>query len=399
MVATKITAQFPVSENVASMKASSTLAAMQAAEAMRAAGVDVIDLGPGEPDFDTPQNIKDAAAAAMAAGQTKYTPVAGTRRLQQAIIGFYQREFAATYEAREVMATAGGKQAIFNAVVSLINPGDEVLIPKPYWVTFPEIVTFADGKSIFIETEANDFVLTAEMVRAGITPRTKLIILNSPSNPSGRVIPPEEFARIMEVVAGNGVYAVSDECYLRFVYAPAKVFSAASLEPDLRRHLCIAGSFSKTYAMTGWRIGYALADAEWIRAMSKVQGHSTSNPNSIAQAAATEAFNGPQDSVATMLAEYSRRREWLLSALNDVPGLRCPQPEGAFYAFPDVRGCLKGRLKTSAEFVRELLEKQNTVVTDGADFGAEGFIRISYATSMDRLREGVERIRRVCDAS
>ena len=399
MVATKMTSQFPVSENVASMKASSTLAAMQAAEAMRAAGVDVIDLGPGEPDFDTPQNIKDAAAAAMAAGQTKYTPVAGTRRLQEAIIGFYQREFAATYEAREVMATAGGKQAIFNAVVSLINPGDEVLIPKPYWVTFPEIVTFAGGKSIFIETEENDFVLTAEMVRACITPRTKLIILNSPSNPSGRVVPPEEFARIMEVVAENGLYAVSDECYLRFVYAPAKVFSAAELEPGLRRHLCIAGSFSKTYAMTGWRIGYALAGAEWIRAMSKVQGHSTSNPNSIAQAAATEALNGPQDSVATMLAEYSRRRDWLLSALNDVPGLRCPQPEGAFYAFPDVRGCLKGRLETSAEFARELLEKQNTVVTDGADFGAEGFIRISYATSLDRLKEGVKRIRRVAEGS
>src|SRR6266699_48511 len=399
MVATKMTSQFPVSENVASMKASSTLAAMQAAEAMRAAGVNVIDLGAGEPDFDTPQNIKDAAVAAMAAGQTKYTPVAGTRRLQEAIIGFYQREFAATFEAREVMATAGGKQAIFNSTVSLINPGDEVLIPKPYWVSFPEIVTFARGKSVFIETEENDFVLTAEMIRKAITPKTRLIILNSPSNPSGRVIPPAEFKQIMEIVAEHELYAISDECYLRFVYPPAEVFSAASMRPELRRRLCIAGSFSKTFAMTGWRVGYSLANAEWTRAMLKVQGHSTSNVTSISQAAAAEAFNGPQDSVAMMLAEYTSRREWLLNALNEIPGLRCPQPEGAFYAFPDVRGCLKGKLGTSAEFANELLEKEQTVVTDGAGFGAEGFIRISYATSLDRLREGVKRIRRVAEGS
>jgi aspartate aminotransferase len=399
MAATTVSSKFPVSENVARMKASSTLAAMQAAEAMRAAGVDVVDLGAGEPDFDTPQNIKDAAAEAMRAGQTKYTPTAGTRKLQQAIIDFYQREFGAGYERNEVMATAGGKQAVFNAVVSLINPDDEVLIPKPYWVTFPEIVTFARGRSVFIETEENDFVLTADMVRQAITPRTRLIILNSPSNPSGRVISPSEFESIMEIVAERHMYAISDECYLRFVYPPGRVFSAASLRAELRQHLCIAGSFSKTYAMTGWRVGYSLANADWTRAMLKVQGHSTSNATSIAQAAATEAFNGPQDSVAEMLAEYTARREWLLNALNRIPGLRCPQPEGAFYAFPDVRGCLKGKLRTSAEFAKELLEKEQTVVTDGAGFGADGFIRISYATSLDRLQEGVKRIRRVCSAS
>ena len=399
MAATRFSSAFPVSERVAQMKASSTLAAMQVAEAMRAEGIDVVDLGAGEPDFDTPQNIKDAAVAAMRAGQTKYTPTAGTRKLQQAIIDFYQHEFSAGYERSEVMATAGGKQAVFNAVVCLINPGDEVLLPKPYWVTFPEIVTFARGRSIFIETEENDFVLTADIVRRAITPKTKLIILNSPSNPSGRVIPPEEFERIMEVIADHDAYAISDECYLRFVYPPNQVFSAASLRPELRRRLCIAGSFSKTYAMTGWRVGYSLANADWTRAMLRVQGHSTSNTTSIAQAAAVEALNGPQDSVATMLAEYTRRREWLLKALNEIPGLRCPQPEGAFYAFPDVRGCLKGSLKTSADFTNELLEKQHTVVTDGAGFGADGFIRISYATSLDRLREGVERIKRVVDGS
>jgi aspartate aminotransferase len=390
---------FPVSGNVAEMKASSTLAAMQAADAMRNAGVDVVDLGAGEPDFDTPQNIKDAALEAMRAGRTKYTPTAGVRELQQAIIGFYQREFGAIYERNEVMATAGGKQAVFNAVVSLINPGDEVLLPKPYWVTFPEIVTFARGKSVFIETEENDFVLTADMIRRAITPKTRLIILNSPSNPSGRVIPPAEFRQIMEIVAEKDLYAISDECYLRFVYPPATVFSAASMRPELRRRLCIAGSFSKTYAMTGWRAGYSLANADWTRAMLKVQGHSTSNTTSISQAAATEALNGSQDSVATMLAEYTRRREYLLKALNDIPGLRCPQPEGAFYAFPDVRGCLKGKLRTSGDFSNALLEQEQTVVTDGAGFGAEGFIRISYATSIDRLQEGVKRIRRVCSAS
>src|SRR5712664_2852652 len=394
---TKPTATFKVSQNVAEMKASSTLAAMQAADSMRAAGVDVVDLGAGEPDFDTPQNIKDAAAEAIRAGKTKYTPTAGVRELQQAVIGFYQREFNAAYERNEVMATAGGKQSIFNAVVSLINPGDEVLIPKPYWVTFPEIVTFARGKSGFIETEENDFVLTADMIRKAITPKTRLIILNSPSNPSGRVIPPAEFKQIMEIVSEHNLYAISDECYLRFVYSPAEVFSAASMRPELRRRLCIAGSFSKTYAMTGWRVGYSLANADWTRAMLKVQSHSTSNATSISQAAATEAMNGPQDSVATMLAEYTRRREWLLNALNEIPGLRCPQPEGAFYAFPDVRGCLKGKVRTSAEFATELLEKEQTVVTDGAGFGADGFIRISYATSLDRLREGVKRMRRVIE--
>src|SRR2546421_2190314 len=297
------------------------------------------------------------------------------------------------------MATAGGKQAVFNAVVSLINPGDEVLLPKPYWVTFPEIAAFARANSVFIESEENDFVLTAEMVRQTITPNTKLIILNSPSNPSGRVIAPGEFEAIMEIVAGHDLYAISDECYLRFVYPPAKVFSAASLRPELRRRLCIAGSFSKTYAMTGWRVGYSLANAAWTRAMLKVQSHSTSNTTSIAQAAAVEALNGPQDSVATMLAEYARRREWLMKALNDIPGLRCPPPEGAFYAFPEVRGCLKGKLHTSGDFATELLEKEQTVVTDGAGFGAEGFIRISYATSLERLQEGVNRIRRVAEGS
>lgn len=389
--------KFPISENVARMRASSTLAAMQMAQAMRAEGIDVVDLGPGEPDFDTPENIKRAAAEAMRAGQTKYTPTAGTRELQQAVINFYEREFGTRFEPSEVMATSGGKQALFNAIVSLAGPGDEVLIAKPYWVTFPEIATFARATPVFIETEETDFQLTEEQVRRAITPRTRLLIINSPNNPSGRVIPPDEFRRIMDVVAERGIYAISDECYLRFVYPPAGVYSAASLPEELRARLCIAGSFSKTYAMTGWRIGYALAPAEWTRAMLNVQGHSTSNPNSIAQRAATEAINGPQDSVTRMLNEYTERRAWLLRALDEIPGFRCILPEGAFYAFPDIRGCLKGAVKTSGEFSEILLKEEQTVVTDGAGFGVEGFIRISYATSLERLQEGIRRIRRVAE--
>lgn len=390
-------APFPVSENVARMQSSATMAAMQAAEALRAAGANVCDFGAGEPDFDTPDNIKQAADRAMRAGRTKYTAAGGIRELTRAIIDFYKREFGTEYQPNEVMATAGGKQAVFNAVVTLLNPGDECLIPKPYWVTFPEIAVFAGGKPVFIETEETDFVLTVEQVERAITPRTKLLILNSPSNPSGRVLPPADFRRILELTAERGIYVVSDECYLRFVYPPSEVFSAASLPEELRARLCIAGSFSKTYAMTGWRMGYALAPVEWTKAMLKVQGHSTSNANSIAQWAALEALTGPQESVGVMLAEYTARRAWLLNELRNIPGIKCSEPEGAFYAFPDVRGCLNKDLKTSGDFTQRLLEEEQTVVTDGAGFGAEGFVRISYATSMEQIQEGVKRIRRFAE--
>lgn len=392
-----VMSRFPVSENVARMQSSATMAAMQAAEALRATGANVCDFGAGEPDFDTPDNVKHAAQKAMQAGRTKYTAAGGIREINRAIIDFYEREFGTEYQPNEVMVTSGGKQAIFNAVVTLINPGDECLIPKPYWVTFPEVVVFAGGTPVFIETEETDFVLNIDQVERAITPRTKLLILNSPSNPSGRVLPPAQFRRIMELAVERGIYVVSDECYLRFVYPPGEVFSAASLPAEIRARLCIAGSFSKTYAMTGWRLGYALAPAEWTKAMLKVQGHSTSNANSMAQWAGVEALTGPQESVGIMLAEYTRRRAWLLNALGEIPGFKCSEPEGAFYAFPNVRGCLNRDLKTSGEFAQRLLEEEQVVVTDGAGFGADGFVRISYATSMEQIQEGVKRIKRFAE--
>jgi aspartate aminotransferase len=397
MTETALKAPFPVAGNVARMQPSSTLAAMQAAIALRQEGHDVVDFGPGEPDFDTPAHIKEAAARAMRDGQTKYTPTAGTKRFQEAVAAYYEREFAARVSPSEVTATAGGKQGIFNAVVTLCGPGDDVLIPRPYWVTFPEVVTFAGARPVFVETEETGFQLTAEQVERAVTPRTKLIIINSPSNPSGRVIPPAEFERILRVAAARGLYAVSDECYLRFVYEPAEVFSAATLGPELRERLCIAGSFSKTYAMTGWRIGYTIAPAAWTREMAKVQSHSTSNPSSISQAAAVAAFESGQTCVGEMLAEYRRRRDWLVKAIEDIPGIGCARPEGAFYVFPCVRGCLGGEIKTSADFADRLLREAHTVVTDGAGFGAEGYVRVSYATSMERLEEGIRRVRRVAE--
>jgi aspartate aminotransferase len=397
MTETALKTGFPVAANVARMQPSSTLAAMQAAMQLRAEGHDVVDFGPGEPDFDTPAHIKEAAAEAMRAGQTKYTPTGGTRTFQEAVAGYYEREFGAKVEPSQVMATAGGKQAIFNAVVTLCGPGDEVLIPKPFWVTFPEIVNFAGATPVYIDTEATDFHLKAEQVAEAITPRTRLIIINSPSNPSGRVISPAEFRKIMEVTAARGVYVVSDECYLKFVYPPGEVFSAASLPAELRERLCIAGSFSKTYAMTGWRIGYSVAAPAWTREMNKVQSHSTSNPSSISQAAAVAAYDSPQDCVREMLAEYGRRRDWLVKALGEVPGFSCLEPEGAFYVFPNVRGCYGGDIRSSADFSDRLLKEAHTVVTDGAGFGTDGYIRMSYATSMERIEEGVARIRRVAE--
>ena len=389
---------FPVSANVAAMKGSSTLIAAQMAAEMRAKGVDVIDLSVGEPDFDTPQFIKEYAWEGLEKGLTKYTATAGMLDFRNAVVEFYANQFGADVKLNEVAAACGGKQALFNAACSLLNPGDDVLIPKPYWVTFPEIVTFCQANSVFIETEETDFVLTADQVAAAITPKTKLIIINSPSNPSGRVIPPEEMRRIVEVCAESGVYVISDECYLFFAYPPAKPFSLASLPDELRNYVCIAGSFSKTYAMTGWRVGYTIANADWTKAMVKLQSHSATHPTSFAQYACAKALRDTEASMAAVSAmtnEYERRRDWFVPALNEINSFKCAMPEGAFYAFVDVREMLGDKFKSSSDVADHLLREAHIVVTDGEGFGADGFLRFSYATSIENLERAVSAMKQI----
>lgn len=374
------------------MSASKTMAVTALAEQLRRAGADVLDLGAGEPDFPTPEHIRRAAYAAGEAGHTKYTAAAGTLRLKRAICERYAADYGAGYETSEVIASAGAKQVIFNAVATVVEPGDDVLLPKPYWVTFPEAITFAGGNSVWVETEREGFRLTADAVARAITPRTKLLIVNSPSNPSGLVVPPEEFERIVALAVEHGLWVISDECYDRFVYAPARPYSAAQLPDELRQRVLVAGSLSKTYAMTGWRLGYALGPRAWVEAMACLQSHSTSNPSSISQEAAVEALSGPQESVARMLDAYRERRDWLIPALNELPGVTCATPDGAFYAFPCVRGVLGNRCLTSEELATYLLEEAHVALTPGEAFGAPGYLRISYATSLDVLRRAVERI-------
>ena len=389
---------FLVSENVAEMKTSSTFKAMQAAADLREKGFDVIDLTVGEPDFPTPEFIKNLAIEGLHEGYTKYTPSAGLKSFTEAVAEFYAEQFGAKISPKEIAASCGGKQALFNAACTILNEGDECLIPKPYWVTFPEIVTFCRAKSVFIETEETDFVLTAEQVKNAITDKTKLIIVNSPNNPTGRVISPDEMRKIVEICAEKNVYVLTDECYLFFVYPPAKVFTSAALPSDLRKFVCVAGSFSKTYAMTGWRIGYTIANEEWTKAMVKLQSHSASHPTSFVQYACARAMQRREESmnaVQSMLAEYEKRRDWLIPELQKIEGFNCEMPKGAFYAFVDVREMLGEKFKKSVDVADYLLNEAQVVATDGAGFGADGFLRFSYATSLENLQTAVERMKKL----
>ncbi len=393
---------FLPSKNVQKMQTSSTFKAMMAAANLREQGFDVIDLTVGEPDFPTPQFIKDLAWEGLEKNITKYTPSAGLKSFTEAVAHFYQEQFGANVTSKEVVAACGGKQAIFNAVCTLVGAGDEVLIPKPYWVSFPEMVTFTGAKNVFIETEETDFVLTAEQVKAKITDKTKLLIVNSPSNPTGRVIPASEMRKIIEVCAEKGVYVITDECYLFFVYPPNEVFSASVLPTELRDYVCVAGSFSKTYAMTGWRIGYTIANEEWTKQLIKLQSHSATHPTSFVQYACARALERREESMAAvsaMLAEYETRKNWLIPALRTINGLKVAEPEGAFYAFIDVRGLLGERFKTSADVADTLLTEAHTVLTDGAGFGADGFLRLSYATSIENLKNAVERMKKTLEVT
>jgi len=374
------------------MEVSSTLAVLMEAERLRSEGVDLIDLGAGEPDFPTPRNVKDAAELAIEQDFTRYTATSGIAPLRKAITEMMRRDFGASYDPSEVLVTMGGKQALFNAMATLLNPGDEVLIPSPYWVTFPEIVKFLGALPVIIDTEPSDFLLTAGAVANAIGPRTRLLIINSPNNPTGRVIPPGDFQKIVEVAAARDVWVISDECYLYFAYPPAAPFSAGQLPDDIRSRIMICGSFSKTHAMTGWRLGFAMGPKPWIQSMLKVQSHSTSNANSMTQKAAIEAAIGPQASVHSMIDEYKRRRNWIVPALNEIEGITCAMPEGAFYVMPDVKRLLGGRVEGSIELSKLLLDEERVVVTAGSAFGIEGYLRISYANSLEAIKEGVRRI-------
>ena len=385
-----------LSDRVSRISVSSTAAALIEADCCRAAGADLVDLAVGEPDFPTPENIRRAAVEAIRSGFTRYTPTGGITELKEAICRWHRREFGTEYTAAEVLVTCGGKHAIFNAVSALINAGDEVLLPVPHWVSFPDIVRYAGGQAVPVPTEAADgYALRAEAVERASTPRSRLLILNSPNNPSGAVVAAGEFRRIHELLSARGIPLLSDECYSHFIYEGAP-FSAGSL-PGAGENAIVAGSLSKTFAMTGWRIGFALARPELIRAMMKLQSHSTSNPNSIAQKAAVEALTGPQDAVGMMRQEYRRRRDFVVEELNRIPGLRCSMPQGAFYAFPNVtaflgRGGEDGRPASSAELAGRLLREGHVVTVPGEGFGAGGHLRLSYATSMRELKRGIGRI-------
>ena len=360
------------------------------AERLKASGVDVVDFGPGEPDFATPDHIKAAAVEALAQNRTKYTSVAGIAPLRAAVCSWHKKELGSSYEPAECIMSVGGKHAIFNAVSALIDEGDQVIIPAPYWVSFPDIVLFAGGEAVFVPTAAeDDFVLRAEQLERAITPRTRMVIVNSPNNPTGAVIAPAEFERIYEMCRRNKIWLMSDECYSHFTYSPAKPYSIASV-PESKEHLIVIGSLSKTFAMTGWRIGYALAPKPLIDAMTKIQSQSTSNPTSIAQYAALAALTGSMDSVPVMLAEYARRRKRILAGLRAIPGLTCPEPSGAFYAFPNV----STRAKDSMALAKQLLDREQVAVVPGDAFGAPGFLRFSYATSIERIEEGLRRLER-----
>lgn len=379
------------------IQVSPTAVVINAAEQMKAKGIDIADFGPGEPDFPTPDHIKKAAIRAIEENRTKYTPTGGIMPLREAIVSWHKRELGSNYTAKECVVNVGGKHSIFNAVCVLIQNGDEVILPAPYWVSYPDIIKYAGGTPVIVPTRAEDgFAAKAAEIERAITPKTKMVIINSPSNPTGGVVDGEEFERVLAVCNQHGLWLMGDECYSHFVYEPHKPFSIASA-PNSKERVIIVGSVSKTFAMTGWRIGYALAPEPLIQAMIKIQSQSTSNPTSIAQYAALEAMRGSMDSVPVMLSEYARRRKRIVEGLREIDGVTCEWPGGAFYAFPNVSTHLQGKealAKSCTDLAKDLLEKAHVALVPGEAFGAPGFLRISYATSLERIEEGLRRLSR-----
>jgi aspartate aminotransferase len=390
-----------LADRLKTLAPSATLAVQAKAKELRARGVDVISFGAGEPDFDTPQRIKDAGVEAMRRGQTKYTEVGGVPELRAAICGKLKRDNSLAYEPNDILVSVGAKHTLFNLVVALINPGDEVLVPSPYWVSYPEQVQLMGGVGVPVETtERSGFDLDPDRLRAAITPRTKLIVVNSPNNPTGAVFSPAALEAVARLAVERDLWVVSDECYEALTFEGRHV-SIASFGPEIKKRTIVVNTCSKAYAMTGWRIGYAAGDRTLIKAMTDVQSQVTSNPSSIAQWAAVEALAGTQDEVAKMAGEFDRRRRLIVAGLNALPGVSCIMPKGAFYAFANVSG-LFGRtwprregaltLKTSLDVTSFLLEAAQVAVVPGKDFGSDAHIRMSYATSDALISEGLARM-------
>ncbi len=367
------------------------------ADRLRREGIDVVDFSAGEPDFPTPDNIKRAAIRAIEENFTKYTVVSGTVELKQAMCDHHKRLYGTSYIPKESIVNVGGKHAIFNLTQALVDPGDEVIIPVPYWVTFKDVVNYAGGKCVFAETDEQEgFTLKASTVERCITPKTKMIILNSPSNPSGTVFDRGELEKIFRMAKDRGFWILADECYERFLYE-GEPFSLASL-PGAKDTVVVAGSLSKTYAMTGWRVGFVLAPAAVVAGINKLQSHATSNPTSISQKAAIEALNGPQDSVGVMLAEYRRRRDYVLDRLRKMPGVKSHSPQGAFYAYPNISAAFGSGISNSLQFAEKLLAEEYVALVPGEAFGTDRHIRISYATSLKELERGLDRLERFIKA-
>lgn len=381
-----------IADRISSISVSSTMKVSSDAEKLRSEGVDVVDFGAGEPDFPTPDNIKQAAIRALEQNFTKYTAAGGTLELKKAVCERHAADFGTDYKPSECLITVGGKHVIFNLMQALVNPGDEVVIPVPYWVTYKDVVNYAGGKCVFVDTdEANGFAVTADMIEKSLTPRTKMVIINSPSNPSGAVLDREEFEKIFHITSSRGIYLMTDECYCKFLY-DSEPFSIASL-PGAKDTVLVAGSLSKTYAMTGWRIGFGLVPQAIVGAMTKLQSHSTSNPTSISQKAAVEALRGPQESVNAMLAEYRTRRDFVVQRLRAIPGVQCAEPRGAFYAYPNLSVVLgKNGIANTLVLAERLLQESHVAVVPGEAFGTDQHVRISYATSMTELERGLDRI-------
>ena len=392
-----------ISDSLKKIKPSPTIAVTQKARELKAAGKDVIGLGAGEPDFDTPENIKQAAIKAINDGDTKYTAVDGTPALKKAIVEKFKKENNLDYTADQITVGAGGKHVIYNAMMATLNEGDEVIVPAPYWVSYPDIVLLAGGKPVVMECdEKQSFKINPSDLEKFITPKTKWIILNSPSNPTGACYSENDIREIAKVLEKHPhVYILSDDIYEHVTYEGFKFFTIAQIE-DLKERVLTMNGVSKAYSMTGWRIGYAAGPKEIIKAIAKIQSQSTTNPSSISQAASVEALSGTQDFIKIRADSFQERRDFVVKALNDIDGIECLNPDGAFYVFPSCKGLMGKKdtngkeIKSDTDFVQSLLENSGIAVVQGSAFGLEGFFRISYATSMDNLKKALEKISSFC---